>query len=57
MMYESPVKNFPWEELGTGTGQKFSIRQISNPLFVVKEIKRQYITPCEEPSKTNNSNK
>lgn len=56
-MYESPVKNFPWEELGTGTGQKFSIRQISNPLFVVKEIKRQYITPCEELSKTNNSNK
>ena len=32
------MKNFPQEDFGTGIGRKFSIRQISIPLFVVKEI-------------------
>jgi hypothetical protein len=31
------VKKFPYEDFGTGTGLKFSIRHISSPLFIVRE--------------------
>lgn len=37
IMYESPMKNFPNEDAGTGTGLKSSIRHISKPLQGIKD--------------------
>lgn len=45
-MYESPVKNFLWEELGTVTAENSQYSHISNPLFVLKETKSAYNTIC-----------